>query len=190
MEPLIIYPVSSRFSRINIRIDGTRPLQSVDFIESTWKKHFPSALMDYAFLDEQLQNNYQSEKIFSKIFLVFSVLSLVIACLGLFGLTAYSIFQKTKEIGIRKVLGASIRGIVLLLSKEFLGLVILAGLIAMPVSWWLMNRWLENFAYHIGLSWWMFAVPAMLVIVVAFMTVGSHVIRAALANPVKSMRTE
>jgi putative ABC transport system permease protein len=190
MEPLIIYPVSNRFSRINIRIDGTRPLQSVDFIESTWKKHFPSALMDYAFLDEQLQNNYQSEKRFSKIFLVFSVLSLVIACLGLFGLTAYSIFQKTKEIGIRKVLGASIRGIVLLLSKEFLGLVILAALIAMPVSWWLMNRWLENFAYHIGLSWWMFALPAMLVIVVAFMTVGSHVIRAALANPVKSMRTE
>lgn len=190
MEPLIIYPVSDRFSRINIRIDGIKPLETVAFIEKTWKKHFPSSLLDFGFLDEELQRSYESEQRFSKIFLVFSVLSLIIAGLGLYGLTAYSTFQKTKEIGIRKVIGASVSSIVLMLSKGFLRLVLLAILVAMPVSWYIMNRWLENFAYHINLSSWMFALPALLVIVIAMLSVCSQVLRSALANPVKSLRTE
>lgn len=190
MAPLIMYPVSKRFSRINIRIDGTKPLESVAFIEKTWKKHFPASLLDYAFLDEQVQNQYQSEQRFSRIFLVFSILSLVIASLGLYGLTAYSTFQKTKEIGIRKVLGASVNGIVLMLSKDFFKLVMLSILVALPVSWFIMNRWLENFAYHVGYSWWMFGLPALLVLAVAFISVSSHVVKAALTNPIKSMRTE
>jgi putative ABC transport system permease protein len=190
MEPLVIYPVGPRFSRINIRIDGTKPLESVAYIENVWKKHYPSSLMDFAFLDEQLQGSYESERRFSKIFLFFSVLSLIIACLGLYGLTAYTTFQKTKEIGVRKVLGASVQGIVMMLSKEFFKLVILATLVSLPVSWFIMNRWLENFAYHIGLSWWMFGLPALMVVVVAFISISLQVIKAALANPAKSIRTE
>ena len=190
MEPLVIFPVSNRFSRISIRIDGTKALESVALIENTWKKHYPAEFMDFAFLDEQLQNVYQSEQRFSKIFLVFSVLSLVIAGLGLYGMTAYSTFQKTKEIGIRKVLGASVQGIALMLSKDFIRLVLVAALLGMPVSWLITNRWLENFAYHIDLTWWMFGLPVLLVLVVAFISVSSHVIRAAIANPIKSMRTE
>lgn len=190
MGALVIYPIGNNFSRINIRIDGTRPLESVAVIERAWKKHFASELMDFAFLDEQLQGSYEAERKFSKIFLFFSILSLVIACLGLYGLTAYTTFQKTKEIGIRKVLGASVRGIVMMLSKEFFKLFILAVLVSLPVSWMIMNRWLENFAYHVDLSWWMFSLPSLLVVAVAFASVSAHVIKAALANPVKSIKTE
>jgi putative ABC transport system permease protein len=190
IEPLAMYRVDNRISRITLKIDLNNADQSIAWIEKTWKKHFPSALLDYSFLDSQIEEQYQSEKRFSKIFLCFSVLSLLIACFGLYGLISYATIQKTKEIGIRKVLGATVRGIVLMLSTDLLKLVALAFLVAAPVSWLIMNSWLQDFAYRTTIGWWMFAVSGLSVLIIAFITISFRSIKAAIANPVKSLRTE
>ena len=190
IEPLAIYPIRGRFSRIIVRADLSKPGEVIELIENTWKKHYPSALFDYDFFGNQVVAQYQSEQRFSIIFLYFSILSLLIACLGLFGLISYATMQKTREIGIRKVLGASVNGITVMLSKSFLKLVVISFLIATPVAWYFMNRWLENFAYRTAISWWMFAIAGLFVLLIALITVGSRAIKAALANPIKSLRTE
>jgi putative ABC transport system permease protein len=190
IEPLAIYPMEGRFSRITVKVDLTKADQSIAFIEKTWKKFFPSALFDYNFVDEQIGEQYAAEKRFAKIFLYFSVLSLLIACLGLYGLTAYSASQKVKEIGVRKVLGATVHNLAILLSRDFLKLVLLAFVIAVPVAWYIMNNWLTDFAYRINISWWMFGAAGLLVFVIAIITVSFQVIKAAVANPIKSLRTE
>lgn len=190
IEPLAIYPIDGRFSRITLKADITKADKSLAWIESTWKKHFPSILLDYNFLDNQLWEQYQSEERFSKIILWFSALSLLIACLGLYGLIAYAASQKTKEIGVRKVLGATVNGIALMLSKDFLKLVVLSFLIATPVAWYVMTNWLQDFAYRTDITWWMFAAAGLSVLLVALITVSFQAIKAAIANPVKSLRTE
>ena len=190
IEPLAIYPMEGRFSRITVKVDLTKADQSIAFIEKTWKKFFPSALFDYNFVDEQIGEQYAAEKRFAKIFLYFSVLSLLIACLGLYGLTAYSASQKVKEIGVRKVLGATVHNLAILLSRDFLKLVLLAFVIAVPVAWYIMNNWLTDFAYRTDISWWMFGAAGLLVFVIAIITVSFQVIKAAVANPIKSLRTE
>ena len=190
IEPLAIYPLEGRFSRIIIKADLAKADQSIAFIEKTWKKYFPSALFDYNFMDEQIGEQYGSEKRFAKIFLYFSVLSLLIACLGLYGLTAYSASQKVKEIGVRKVLGATVNSLAIMLSRDFLKLVLFAFVIAVPIAWYIMNNWLTDFAYRTNISWWMFGIAGLLVLVIAIVTVSFQVIKAAIANPVKSLRTE
>ncbi len=190
IDPLAIYPRAGRFSRITVRADITKAKQSIAWIEKTWKKHFPSALLDYNFLDSQISEQYFAEERFSKTFSYFSVLSLIIACLGLYGLIAYTTSQRTKEIGVRKVLGATASGIAFMLSKNFLKLVILAFLIATPIAWYVMNKWLQDFAYRINISWWMFVAAGIIVLLIAFLTVSFLSIKAAIANPVKSLRTE
>ena len=190
IEPLAIYPLDRRFSRITLKVDMGKANQAMALVEDVWKKHFPSALFDYDFVSQELKQQYLAEEKFSKIFLYFSVLSLLIASLGLYGLISFTIFQKTKEIGIRKVLGASANRIAAMLSGNFLKLIILASFIAMPVAWYTMNRWLQGFAYRINLSWWMFGVAVVLVLSVAILTIGFRAIKAAMANPVKSLRTE
>src|SRR5688572_20275825 len=190
IEPLAIYPLDGRFSRITLKADITKADKSLAWIESTWKKHFPAILLDYNFLDNQLWEQYQSEERFSKIILWFSALSLLIACLGLYGLIAYAASQKTKEIGVRKVLGATVNSIALMLSKDFLKLVILSFLIATPVAWYVMTNWLEDFAYRTDISWWMFVAAGLSVLLIALITVSFQAIKAAIANPVKSLRTE
>jgi len=188
--PLAIYPSAERFSRITLKTNSVNPAQVTAWVEKTWKKHFPSSLLDYNFMDHALAEQYNAEDRFAKIFLYFSVLSLVIACLGLYGLIAYTTSQKTKEIGIRKVLGASVSGIAMILSKDFLKLVILAFFITVPLAWYVMNKWLQDFAYRINITWWMFAMTGLIVLLIALITVGFRVIKAAVANPVKSLRTE
>ena len=190
IEPLAIYPLDKRFSRITLKVDMGKANQALALVEARWKKHFPAALFDYDFVSQELKQQYVNDEKFSKIFLYFSVLSLLIASLGLYGLISYTIFQKTKEIGIRKVLGASANRIVAVLSGSFLKLVLLASFIAMPIAWYTMNQWLHGFAYRINLSWWMFGVAVVLVLFVAIVTTGSRAIKAAIANPVKSLRTE
>ncbi len=190
IEPLAIHPQEERFSRITIKLDGRKISQSKAFIEKVWAKHFPNALFDYDFLDRQLAAQYQAEERFSRIIMYFSVLSLLIACLGLYGLIAYSISQKTKEIGIRKVLGASVNGIAVLLSKDFLNLVGLACLVAIPLAWYILQQWLQDFAYRISLSWWMFAAALLPVLMITLLTAGFQAIKAAVANPVKALRSE
>lgn len=190
IEPLAIYPIGDRFSRIIVKTDIKKVGQSIAAIEKAWKKYFPSAIFDYNFMDEQIGEQYAAEKRFAKIFLYFSVLSLLIACLGLYGLTAYSASQKIKEIGVRKVLGATVNNLAIMLSRDFLKLVLLAFIIAVPIAWYIMDNWLTDFAYRTSISWWMFGTAGFLVLVIAVITVSFQVIKAAIANPVKSLRTE
>ena len=188
--PLAIYPRDPRFSRITLNMDMSQAATAIPFLEKTWKKHFPSCLFDYDFMDSQLGEQYRSEQRFSKIFLYFSVLSLLIACLGLYGLIAYAASQKTKEIGIRKVLGASVNGIAIMLSGDFIKLVLIAFIIATPIAWYIMNNWLQEFAYKTDIKWWMFGAAGIGVLLLALFTVSFQAIKAAIANPVKSLRSE
>jgi len=159
-------------------------------IETIWSKDLPSEPFQYSFLDAEVQQQYQSEIIFSNIINSFTLMAILISCLGLFGLAAFSAEQRKKEIGVRKVLGASVAGLVQLLSKDFLKLVGISVLIAIPIAWWAMNRWLQNFAYRIEVSWWMFLLAACFAILIALFTISFQAIKAAVANPVKSLRTE
>jgi len=190
IEPLAIYPIGERFSRITLKADMSKAAESVAWIEKTWKKHFQSALFDFDFMDKQVAEQYATEERFSKIFLYFSVLSIVIASLGLYGLTAYSASQKVKEIGVRKVLGATVGQLAIMLSGNFLRLVVLAFIIAVPVAWYVLNNWLTDFAYRIHISWWLLAAEGAVVFVVDLVTVSFQVIKAEIANTVKSLRTE
>lgn len=190
IEPLAIYPSLGRFSRITLKADMRDPGQVVRLVQAAWRKHFPAALFDFDFINQQIKNQYLSEERFSTIFFYFSVLSLIIACIGLYGLISYSVSQRTKEIGIRKILGAGTGSIAAMLSTEFLVMLLLSCLLAIPVSWMVMKQWLQQFAYRTSLSWWMFAVGGILVLVIALFTVSIKALRAAMVNPVRSLRTE
>jgi len=159
-------------------------------IETVWHRDIPGVPFEYTFLDEQVQKQYESDISMSRIINAFTLIAICISCLGLFGLAAFSAEQRNKEIGIRKVLGASVTGIVELLSKDFLKLVLIAFLIAIPISWWAMNKWLQGFAFRIQISWWMFAIAGFATVLIALFTVSSQAIKAALSNPVKSLRSE
>jgi len=155
-----------------------------------WHKNLPSTPFVYTFLDEQVQKQYETEISMSRIINSFTLMAILISCLGLFGLATFSAEQRNKEIGVRKVLGASVPGIVKLLSTDFLKLVFIAFLIATPVSWWAMQQWLQRFAYRVPVSWWMFALAGLLAVFIALFTISFQAIRAAVANPVKSLRSE
>jgi putative ABC transport system permease protein len=159
-------------------------------IETVWHKDLPALPFEYSFLDEQVQKQYESDISMSHIINVFTLVAICISCLGLFGLAAFSAEQRNKEIGIRKVLGASVSGIVQLLSTDFLKLVLLAFLIATPISWWAMNKWLQGFAFKVSIRWWMFAISGVTTIIIALLTVSSQAVKAAVMNPVKSLRSE
>jgi putative ABC transport system permease protein len=155
-----------------------------------WQKDLPSVPFEYSFLDDDVQKQYETEIVLSQIINSFTLIAILISCLGLFGLAAFSAEQRNKEIGIRKVLGASVTGIVQLLSKDFLKLVVVSFIIATPIAWYGMNQWLQSFAYRIPLSWWMFALAGMIAVFIALFTVSTQAIRAALTNPVKSLKSE
>ena len=159
-------------------------------IESKWKSMAPGMPFSYQFLDEAFNNMYRDEQRIGKLAMSFATLAILIACLGLFGLATYMAEQRTKEIGVRKVLGASVPDIVSMLSKDFVKLVLIASVVAFPVAWWTMNKWLEDFAYRINIGWWVFIIAGLSAIVIALVTVSFQAVRAALANPVKSLRTE
>lgn len=159
-------------------------------IEGKWKQMAPGMPFRYQFLDQAFDDMYRAEQRIGTVALCFAFLTILIACLGLFGLVTYMTEQRTKEIGIRKVLGASVAGITTLLAKDFLRLVLLAILIASPLAWYLMKQWLANFAFRINIEWWMFVGAGVLAVLIAFLTIGWQSMRAALANPIKSLRSE
>ena len=150
----------------------------------------PNRPFSYYFLDEFFDRQYKSEIRFGNLFLNFAILAIFISCLGLLGLASYSTMQRTKEIGIRKVMGATVSNIVNLLSKDFLTLVLIAFVIASPIAWFGIYKWLQNFAYRISLGWQAFVLAGIAAVVIAFVTVSFQAIKAAIANPVKSLRTE
>ena len=159
-------------------------------IEAKWKAMAPGLTFSYRFLDESFNRMYRNEQRVGKIAITFAVLAILIACLGLFGLVTYAAERRIKEIGIRKVLGATISNIITMLSKDFLKLVIIAAIISFPVAWWGMHKWLQDFAYRIDISWWVFVIAGLAAAAIALVTVSFQAIRAALTNPVKNLRTE
>jgi putative ABC transport system permease protein len=159
-------------------------------IENAWSGINPGVPFTYSFLDQDFDRNYGKERLVSRIVVSFTCIAIVIACLGLFGLAAFSASRRTKEIGVRKVLGASVTNVMVLLSRDFLKLILVAIVIASVLSWYVMNRWLQEFAYRTGISWWIFIVAGLAAIVIALLTVSFQAVKAAVANPVKSLRTE
>jgi putative ABC transport system permease protein len=159
-------------------------------MDAILRKIDQSHLFEYHFLDKQWDLFYQQDRVRQVIFMIVAILTIIIACLGLFGLATYAAEQRIKEIGIRKVLGAGVTSIVSMLSKDFIRLVLIAATISFPVAWWAMDRWLHEFAYRISIEWWMFAGAAALAVVIALATISFQAIKAAVANPVKSLRTE
>ena len=183
---------ANSFANISIKITGNKEniTAAIAHLEKTWKTYLPEVPFDYSFLDEKFERLYQSEQRQGTLFTVFSGIAVFIACLGLLGLSAFSISQRIKEIGIRKVLGASTTGLVQLLSVDFLRLIGLAALIAFPIAWYAMHTWLSDFAYRISIQWWVFGLAGLLAAVVALATISIQALKAALANPVKSLRSE
>ena len=195
MIPFALFHTSSRSydigtSFLMVRLKPGEMSNTLSKIESQWKTFVSGEPFDYNFLDASFEALYRSEQRMGSIFGIFTALSLFIACLGLFGLSAYIAERRIKEIGVRKVLGASVPGVVALLSKDFLKLTLIAALIAFPVAWWWMNKWLEDFAYRISINWTVFVVAGLCTLVVALLTVSFQAIKAAIANPIKSLRTE
>jgi putative ABC transport system permease protein len=159
-------------------------------IKGTWTKYDQTDIFDYTFLDQQFQKNYEADNRLANIVSYFTILAIIISCLGLFGLAAFSAEQRTKEIGVRKVLGASVTTIVSLLSVDFLKLIIISIVIASPIAWYVMNKWLQTFEYRQPISWEVFVFTTLIGISIGLLTIIFHALKAALANPVKSLRSE
>jgi len=191
IEPMMIM-LNPNPSNVFVRLAPGDLQTSIAALEKEFKQVFPNQPFEYRFLDADLDSQYHADKKRSQIFTAFSGLTILIACLGLLGLAAYTTEQRTKEIGVRKVIGASVNGLVLLVSREFFVLVIIGTIVAFPFAWFVTDRWLENFAYRVQLpdEWGTFFISAILAIAITMITVGYHVVRAALANPVNALRDE
>jgi putative ABC transport system permease protein len=187
--PLIIQE-SENWGAIAVRINSKNISSVINSIQTKWKSMTSGQPFNYTFMDADFNKIYTAEQQTGKLFITFAVFAIFIGCLGLFGLVTYAAEQRTKEIGVRKVLGASVGGIVAMLSKDFAKLVLIASVIAFPVAWWAMHKWLQSFAYRINISWWIFIVAGAAAILIALITVSLQAIKAAIANPVKSLRTE
>ncbi|WP_266368142.1 ABC transporter permease [Tellurirhabdus rosea] len=190
IEPLILRLDTTYNNMVLVRTRPGQTEKALASLERLAKKHNPAYPFDYEFADVTFEKQYQSEMLIGKLANTFAMLAIFIACLGLFGLAMFMAEQRTKEIGVRKVLGASVTSIVALLSGDFLRLVLIAIVIATPLAWWAMNRWLQDFVYRIDIPWWVFPVAGLLAVSIALLTVSFQSVKAALMNPVKSLRTE
>jgi putative ABC transport system permease protein len=190
IEPLVILLSEDYISYISVRINIQDFEQTLKYINQSWHKIFSNEHFEYGFLNDRLVQLYEREQKMNNIFLLFSFLSILIACMGLLGLATFMTEDRTKEIGIRKVLGASELNIIQILSNEFLKWVLIANIVAWPIAWFAMNRWLQNFAYKIELELWMFVFAGCLALIIAIVTVSVQAIRAAIVNPVESLRYE
>ncbi|PPK98957.1 ABC transporter permease [Parapedobacter indicus] len=195
IQPFALFHESSQsyntpYSTIAVRVSPGEISSVLEKINQLWQSFEPNIPFEYSFLKEELAQQYESDQRTAQIIGIFSVLAIAIACIGLLGLVIFATQLRTKEIGIRKVLGASISGIVTMLSKDFVRLVLVAIVIASPIAWWAMNKWLEDFAYRIDIQWWMFATAGLTAVVIALLTVSWQAIRAAVSNPVDSLREE
>ena len=190
IDPVIFLYRPGNQHYLSIKV-GTGDVQAtVAEVQQHWEQHFPSDPFNYFFLDEFFNKQYKTDSMFGKLFTFFALLAIFVASLGLFGLASYDVLQRTKEIGIRKVLGATTTGLVTLLSKDFLKLVFVAFLVASPLAYFFMEKWLADFAYRTDIAWWVFALAGVAAVAVAFLTVSFQSMKAALANPVKSLRSE
>lgn len=178
------------FTTMSVKIAGGKSKEALAFIQSTWSSMFPDRPLSYQFLDDHFTEVYRADAQVSRMVGILAMLAILISCLGLFGLASYSAERRVKEIGIRKVMGASVQHIVGLLSRHFIKLVFIAILIAWPLAWWVLHRWLQDYAYRIDISWWVFVLAGVMALLIALMTVSILAVKAAMANPVESLRTE
>ncbi|MEM9833871.1 MAG: ABC transporter permease [Bacteroidota bacterium] len=190
IEPILFQPTYSTYNPISVKLLTQQLPATLELLEEKYTAFFPNNPFDYYFLDESFQQQYQQDFLFGRVFGLFTALALLVSCIGLFGLSSYTIFRRTKEIGVRKVLGASIGSIVTLLSREFVKLILIASLLALPLAYFIMQKWLESYAFRIAISWWLFLLPLAAVLAIALLTISFQTIRAALANPANSLRYE
>jgi ABC-type antimicrobial peptide transport system permease subunit len=190
-DPVIFFNAPKWITTLYVRTKAqSDPQQTLSKLGTVMKKHNPDYPFEYKFVDDQFNQLFLSEMLMSKLAGVFATLAIIISCLGLFGLAAYTAERRTKEIGIRKVLGASAAGLAGLLSKDFLQLAAISNLVAFPIAWVAMNNWLQSYSYRIDVSWWVFIAAGAASLIIALLTVSFQAVKAALANPVNSLRSE
>jgi len=189
-DALIFRCIPNVIGPVSIKTTASQATQTLNAVKAEWAKFFPGNTFEYFFLDDHFNEQYKDDQRFGQVFGLFTSLAILVACLGLFGLASFTTLQRTKEIGIRKVLGASVGTILNLLYREFTYLLLIAFLIATPLAWLMASNWLQNYAFRISLSWTFFVIPFIIIVAIAFITVGFQSVRAAIANPVKSLRTE
>lgn len=190
VAPLVFAPFYNPGNPLSLHISSENIAATLAHAKTTYQEIFPGNTFDYSFLNADFQRLYEADKRFSNILSFFTLLTILIACLGLFGLASYTTFLRTKEIGVRKILGASSSSIITLLSKDFLKLVVIAMIIAAPIAYFTMDIWLQEFAYRIEVQWWIFVMAGFIAVGIAFLTVSFQSVKAALVNPVKSLRME
>jgi len=178
------------FRDVSVKINGSNTAAALAFIKSKWTSIYPDYPFEYQFLDDHFNEVYKADNQVSQIVGILAGIAIFISCLGLFGLASHSAEKRVKEIGVRKVLGASVQNITLLLSGNFLRLVLFANLIAWPIAWYAVHHWLQGYAFRISIQWWIFVIAGAVSILIAFFTVSFQSIKAAIANPVKSLRSE
>ena len=189
-EPLILRLIPDVNGAISLKISASGASQTILSVKKKWDELFPGNTFEYFFLDDHFNEQYKADRRFGTVFTIFTSLAILVACLGLFGLASFTTLQKTKEIGIRKVLGASVGNILNLLYREFAGLLAISFFITLPLAWLSSTNWLQNYSFRIGMHWLYFILPFLLIVLIALLTVSFQSIKAALANPVKSLRTE
>ena len=190
ITPLVLVMDKDWRPSLSIRVNSNNLALIISQIKTKWEALAPNQQFDYSFMDEDFDAIYRTEQRVGKLFIIFTIFTLIIACLGLFGLAAYAAEQRNKEIGIRKVLGASLSTVIALLSKDFIKLVLISIAIATPLAWLAMHKWLEGFAYRQNIQWWVLVVTGLGAILIAFITISFQAVKAALVNPVESLRSE
>ena len=190
LAPLLISTNSTMYRQAGIKLATTNMASTLQAVKKIWERTFPDYVYEYRFLDEKIESFYKQEEQLAQLYKIFAAIAIFLSCLGLYGLASFMAVQRIKEVGIRKVLGASAGNIVYLFSKEFILLILIAFLIATPLAWYFMHQWLQDYVYRINISWWLFAAGGLGAILIALLTVSFQAIKAAIANPVKSLRTE
>ncbi|HTF27494.1 MAG TPA: FtsX-like permease family protein, partial [Flavitalea sp.] len=190
IEPTVLGSLKQAYQLINIKIQPQNAKQTLATIEKLWHNTYPDFIFEHQFLNDKIAGFYKQENQLSQLYKIFACIAIFISCLGLYGFVSFMAAQRIKEVGVRKVLGASVMNIIYLFSKEFTFLIVIAFLIAAPVSWYFMHQWLQNFAYRINIDARIFMLTILISLVIAWLTVGYQSLKAALANPVNSLRTE
>jgi putative ABC transport system permease protein len=190
LEPAVLQIYPSAYWKVAVKMKTAEIQDALAHVKKVWAQFSPDYPIEYNFLDESFSKMYKAEDKLKSLLWIFTIITIFVACLGLFGLAAYAAERRRKEIGVRKILGASLQGIVLLLSKDFLKLVVIALLIASPIAWYLMHNWLQDFAYRVDIQWWIFIAAGTVALLIALLTVSFQAIKSALTNPVRNLRTE
>ncbi len=190
LAPLLITTDNAMYNQVGIKLATTHMTSTMQSVKNIFEKTFPDFVYEYKFLDEKIANFYKQENQLAQLYKIFASIAIFLSCLGLYGLASFMAVQRVKEVGIRKVLGASIANIIYLFSKEFIILIAIAFAIATPIAWYYMHQWLQAYAYRISISWWLIAVGGLVAIIIALTTISFQAIKAAMANPVKSLRSE